>query len=71
MKLCGDYSYSSGTKEFSDGREKVKNKIHARRPKTSVTEANIEAVRNLMEANRRINFSEIVDKLNISYVSVY
>ncbi|XP_066262228.1 protein GVQW3-like [Euwallacea similis] len=58
-------------KEFSGGREKVENETHPHRQRTSVTDANIEAVRNLMEKNQRITLWEIVEELNISYESVH
>lgn len=58
-------------KEFSGGRETVENESHARRPRTSVTEANIDAIGNLIEGNRHITLWEIVAKLNISYGNVH
>lgn len=56
-------------KQFSGGRENVENQSHVRRPRTSVTEANIEAVRSLLEDDRRLNIGSIAATLNIGYGS--
>lgn len=40
-------------KTFSQGREKVENETHDRRPRTSITEENIRAVRDLIEKDSR------------------
>ncbi|MBZ5797438.1 hypothetical protein K8353_46240, partial [Burkholderia contaminans] len=56
-------------KEFSGGREKVENQSHDRRPRTSLTEANISKVRNLIEGDRRITLPEIAEEVNIGYGS--
>lgn len=53
-------------KSFSSGREYVQNTPHPLRPKTSVTLANIEAARQLIEHVRRIAIDEICSEVNIS-----
>lgn len=56
-------------KKFSEGRVEVENKPHARRPRTSVTVDNIEAVRNILEDDRRLTIIEIADFVGISFGS--
>ncbi|KAJ8970934.1 hypothetical protein NQ317_016743, partial [Molorchus minor] len=48
----------TGTK-FLDGRETVENKTHVRRPRTSINEANIHAIRELIEVDRHLTNCEM------------
>ena len=56
-------------KEFKEGRERVENKSHDRRPRTSIMEQNIRAIRELLEGNRRLTASEISLRIGICYGS--
>lgn len=57
-------------REFRDGRERVENESHDRRPRTSLTNDNIRAVRELIEGDRRLTIEQIVSEVGISYGSV-
>lgn len=52
-------------KKFRSGHDAVKNKSHERRPRSNVTE-NIQAVRKLVEDERRLTVVEISSKVGIS-----
>ncbi|XP_026316211.1 histone-lysine N-methyltransferase SETMAR-like [Hyposmocoma kahamanoa] len=57
-------------REFRDGRERVENESHRRRPRSSLTDENISAVRELIEGDRRLTVQEISSEIGISYGSV-
>ena len=57
-------------KEFRDGRDRVENEPHPRRPRTSVTPENINRIEHLILDNRRINVREVSEELGISIGSV-
>ena len=56
-------------KKFSDGRQSVENETHARRPRTSINEANIRAIREMIKGDRRLIIREISTHVGISYGS--
>lgn len=56
-------------KKFSDGRETVGNETHARRPRTTINEANIHAIRELIEGDRHLTVLAIAEQVGISYGS--
>lgn len=56
-------------KKFSDGRESVQNETHARRPRTSTSETNILAIREMIEEDRSFTVWEIAAHVRISYGS--
>lgn len=58
-------------KHFVEGRERVENESHDRRPRTSITAGNIDSVRQLVEGDRRLTTSDIAIKVGISYGSTY
>lgn len=58
-------------KSFKEGRERVANEPHNRRPRTSITQANIDRVRDLINDNRRITVPEIAQQLHVSVGSVH
>ncbi|KAG5318831.1 GVQW3 protein, partial [Pseudoatta argentina] len=53
-------------KMFSEGREDVNNEERAERPSTSTTDENIDEVKKIVLANRRITVREVAEDLNIS-----
>ena len=53
-------------KEFRDGRDRVENEPHHRRPRTSVTPENINRIDHLILDKRRINVREVSEELGIS-----
>lgn len=57
-------------KSFAGGRSEVQNLPHPRRPKTSIISNNIQAVRGLIEGNRRLTVDEICKSIGISHGSV-
>ncbi|KAJ8928317.1 hypothetical protein NQ314_019129 [Rhamnusium bicolor] len=57
--------------KFRNGRDKVENQSHKRRPATSVNEDNIQAVCELVESDRRITVTEIASEEDISVESVH
>ncbi|XP_046683630.1 protein GVQW3-like [Homalodisca vitripennis] len=57
-------------REFRDGRERVENESHGQRPRSSLTDDNISAVRQLIEGDRRLTVQEISSEIRISYASV-
>lgn len=56
---------------FRSGRDDVADEPRSGRPSTSVCEENIDAVRNLIEEDRRITTDLVADTLNISVGSAY
>ncbi|XP_073972912.1 protein GVQW3-like [Rhodnius prolixus] len=58
-------------KQFVEGRDRVENESHDRRPRTSITANNISSVRRLIEDDRRRTTSEIASEVGISYGSTY
>ncbi|XP_066976074.1 protein GVQW3-like [Macrobrachium rosenbergii] len=56
---------------FRSGRDDVEDDPRSGRPSTSVCEENIDAVRNLIEEDRRITTELVADTLNISVGSAY
>ena len=56
---------------FRSGRDVVEDDPRSGRPSTSVSEKNIDAVRNLIEEDRRITTELVADTLNISVGSAY
>ncbi|KAG5317259.1 MOS1T transposase, partial [Pseudoatta argentina] len=53
-------------KMFSEGREDVNDEERAGRPSTSTTDENIDKVKKIVLANRRITVREVAEDLNIS-----
>ena len=53
-------------KMFSEGREDVSDEERSGRPSTSTTDENIDEVKKLVLANRRITVREVAEDLNIS-----
>lgn len=53
-------------KKFRSGRNAVESESHKRRPRSSVTDENIRAVRKLVEDDRRRTVVEISSKVGIS-----
>ncbi|KAG5329351.1 GVQW3 protein, partial [Acromyrmex charruanus] len=53
-------------KMFSEGREDVNDEEHAGRPSTSTTDENIDEVKKIALANRRITVREVAEDLNMS-----
>ncbi|EGI59647.1 FLJ37770-like protein, partial [Acromyrmex echinatior] len=58
-------------KMFSEGREDVNDEERAGRPSTSTTDENIDEVKKIVLANRRITVREVVEDLNISIGSCH
>lgn len=56
-------------KKFLGGRTAVENEAHLRRPRTSVTQENIDVVRRLVEGDSRLPVAEITSEVGISYGS--
>jgi hypothetical protein len=57
-------------REFKGGRERVENESHCRRPRSSLTDDNISAIRELIEGDRRLTIADISSEIGISYGSV-
>jgi hypothetical protein len=71
----GDESLSqpsvfSSAKSFREGRDRVENEPHARRPRTSVNPDNVLIICELIRANRRITVLELSQEVGISVGSV-
>jgi hypothetical protein len=60
----------SWAKSFREGRDRVENEPHARRPRTSVNPDNILKIGELIRANRRITVLELSQEVGISVGSV-
>ena len=60
----------SWAKEFREGRDRVENQPHPRRPRTSITSENVTRVEQLILDNRRITVREISEAVGISVGSV-
>ncbi|XP_011860288.1 PREDICTED: putative uncharacterized protein FLJ37770 [Vollenhovia emeryi] len=58
-------------KMFSEGREDVNDEERAGRPSTSITDENIDEVKKIVLANRRITVREVAEDLNISIGSCH
>ncbi|XP_011873819.1 PREDICTED: putative uncharacterized protein FLJ37770, partial [Vollenhovia emeryi] len=58
-------------KMFSEGREDVNDEERAGRPSTSITDENIDEVKKIVLANRRITVREVAEDLNISIGSIF
>ncbi|XP_011066268.1 PREDICTED: putative uncharacterized protein FLJ37770 [Acromyrmex echinatior] len=58
-------------KMFSEGREDVNDEERAGRPSTSTTDENIDKVKKIVLANRRITIREVAKDLNISIGSCH
>ncbi|KAG5335551.1 SETMR methyltransferase, partial [Acromyrmex charruanus] len=58
-------------KMFSEGREDVNDEERAGRPSTLTTDENIDEVKKIVLANRRITVREVVEDLNISIGSCH
>ncbi|XP_018377435.1 PREDICTED: putative uncharacterized protein FLJ37770 [Trachymyrmex cornetzi] len=58
-------------KMFSEGREDVNDEECAGRPSTSTTDENIDEVKKIVLANRRITVREVAEDLNISIGSCH
>jgi len=56
---------------FSEGREDVNDEERAGRPSTSTTDENIDEVKKIVLANRRITVREVAEDLNISIGSCH
>jgi len=57
-------------REIKGGRERVENESHCQRPRSSVIEDFISAIREVIEADRRLAIPEISTEIGISYESV-
>lgn len=57
-------------KTFKEGRKRMENESHDRRPRTSVTPTNIDRVNAVIRENRRITIKELVSMFSISVGSV-
>ena len=60
----------SGVSASEEGTERVENEPHDRRPRTSVTEPNIDGADALIRENRRVTIKELGAMLSISVGSV-
>ena len=60
----------SWAKSFREGRDRVENEPHARRPRTSVNPDNVLKIGELIRANRRITVLELSQEVGISAGSV-
>jgi histone-lysine N-methyltransferase SETMAR len=60
----------SSAKSFREGRDRVENERHARRPRTSVNPDNVSKIGELIGANRRITVLELSQEVGISLGSV-
>ena len=58
-------------KMFSEGREDVNDEERAGRPSTSTTDENIDEMKKIVLANRRITVREVAEDLNISIGSCH
>ncbi|XP_011863617.1 PREDICTED: putative uncharacterized protein FLJ37770 [Vollenhovia emeryi] len=58
-------------KMFSEGREDVNDEERAGRPSTSITDENIDEVKKIVLANRRITVREVAEDLNLSIGSCH
>ena len=58
-------------KMFSEGREDVNDEERSGRPSTSTTDENINKVKKIILANRRITVREVAEDLNISIGSCH
>lgn len=65
-ETLSDISVYKWSKAFKDGRERVENEPHSRRPKTSTTEQIADRVNALIQNDRRITVRDIASTLNIS-----
>ena len=53
-------------RQFKGGQESVENKSHDRRPRSSLTDDNIRAVREVIEGDHRLTVDEIMSEVYIS-----
>jgi hypothetical protein len=60
----------SWAKSFREGRDRVENEPHARRPRISVNPDNVLKIGELIRSNRRINVLELSQEVGISVGSV-
>lgn len=58
-------------KRFREGRVSIEDDPRSGRPSTSMTDTNIERVRQVVRANRRLSIDEIATKVNLSHGSVH
>lgn len=58
-------------RQFKGGRESVENEGHDRRPRSSLTDDNIRAIRELIEGDRRLSVEEIASEVRISIGSAH
>ena len=58
-------------KKFKEGREAVQNESHQRRPRKSVTDENIRAIRDLIESDRRLTINKIAMVVQVSHGSAH
>lgn len=58
-------------KRFREGRVSIEDDPRSGRPSTAVTDENIERVRQVVRANRRITIDEIASEVNLSHGSVH
>jgi len=69
-KTLSNVSVYKWSSEFKKGRETVKNELHVRRPRTSITGENSDRFNALIRENRRITLRELSGILNITDGSV-
>ena len=53
--------------KFKEGQEAVQNESHQKRPRTSVTDENIRAIRDLIESDRRLTIDKIARMVHVSH----
>jgi transposase len=71
-ELCPAYStVKKWAKEYKHGRESLQDNPSSRRPSTSITEENVDAVLQLIKADSRVTIEKIAEVLGTSIRSVF